>query len=246
MFDRLQEDSSIQAETDSLGGFGPLDSGLYNMKIDSAYYTESKGGAIALNFQFTGSNKESLKQSLYLTSGKEKGGHNYYVGKDGEKKYLPGFVIANSIALLAAKKRISELSAEEKTIMLYNADPSIKKEVPTKVKMVVGLLGKEITLGILRQTVDKTKLNDATGAYEATGETRDENEIVKVFRTSDGKTVAEILAKAETAEFKEKWAGKWTGVTRDKSKGTGATAGMPAAAMRSTTGAAAPADSLFA
>ena len=244
MLDRLQEDVSIAQETDSLGGFGPLDSALYDMLIEHAYYTESKGGAIGLNLQCTGANKEKLKQTLWVASGTAKGGKNYYTSKKGEKHYLPGFIIANAISLLGASKKIGELTTEKKNIMLYNNDPSIKKEVITEVDMVMALVGKTITLGVLRQTVDKTKLNDATGNYEPTGETRDENEIVKVFRASDGKTVAEIIAKSETAEFKPKWAEKWTGVTKDKSSGTGAAAGAPGSAVAST-GAAAPTESLF-
>ena len=249
MLDRLQEDTTIQHETDSLGGgFGPLDTGLYDMTVNQAYYTNSKGGALALNLHCSGANNESLKQVLWVTSGTAKGGRNYYMDKNQEKQYLPGFIIANAIALLGAKKKIGELPTESKTIMLYNSDPTIKKEVPTAVDMVVGLLGKTVTMGVMRQTIDKTKLNDATGQYDATGETRDENEIVKVFRASDGKTVAEIIAKSDTAEFKQKWHDKWAGVTKNKSAGTGAKAGMPgmsAGAMAAQTGTAAPAESLF-
>ncbi len=244
MLDRLQEDSTIQQETDSLGGFGPLDSGLYDMNINTAYYTTSKGGALALNIDCTGPAGQSFKQALWVTSGKAKGGKNYYESR-GEKHYLPGFVAANAIALLGAKKKIGELATEKKTIMLYSYGAS--KDVPTEVDMVTALCGATVTLGILRQTVDKNKMNDTTGEYEPTGETRDENEVVKVFRTSDGKTVAEILAGSETADFKQKWADKWTGVTRDKSTGTGAASGAPGAtpASAGATGAAAQEETLF-
>lgn len=241
MLDRLQEDSSIQQETDSLGGFGPLDSGLYDMTIKHAYTGESKGGAMSITFAFTGANKENLQQTIYVTAGKAKGGNNYYLDKAGNKQYLPGFTIANSIALLGAKKRIGELTTEKKTINIYNRE--LKKDAPTEVDMIMELVGKTVTLGVLKQTVDKNKLNDATNEYEPTGETRDENEIVKVFRASDGKTVAEILAKSETAEFKQRWADKWNGITKNKATGTGATAGAPGANVPS--GAAAPTESLF-
>jgi hypothetical protein len=58
-------------------------------------------------------------------------------------------------------------------------------------------------------------------------------------------TTAEIRAKAEAATFVDSWEGKWTGKTRDRSKGASGTAGMPKA------GAAAastrrPSSSLFA
>ena len=242
MLDRLQEDNDIQTETDSLGGFGPLDTGLYDFKIKYAYYTTARSGAIGFNLNLVGSKNESLKQTLWVTSGTAKGGKNYYTSKNGAKHYIPGFVTANGIALLAAKKKIGVLATEKKTIMLYNGTEGVKKEVPTEVDMIVDLVGKDITLGVQRQIVDKTRLNDATSKYEPTGETRDENEIVKVFHPINGKTVAECIAKAETGEFKQKWADKWTGVTRDKSTGTGAVSGAPGAA---TTATQAPAEDLF-
>jgi hypothetical protein len=250
MQDRLQEDSSITTmDTDSLGpSFGPLESALYDMTIKYAYWTESKGGALALNIDANGPNGENLRQTLWTNSGTDKGGKNYFFKKDkktgkntGEKIYLPGFVIANSIALLAAKKKIGALAVEEKTILLY--DYTAKKEVPTKVQMVTELLGKTVTLGIIKNVVDKTAKNDMSGNYEPTGETRFENEIDKAFRTSDGKTVAEIMAKSDTAEFKQRWADKWNDQVNDKSKGTGAVSGSPASAPK--TGAAAPVESLF-
>lgn len=245
MLDRLQEDTSIVTiDSDSLGGYGALESALYDMTIKYAYYTESKGGALALNIEATGPNKEHLKQQLWVASGKEKGGKNFYLNKKtGEKVYLPGFVIANSIALLSVKKKIGALPTEKKTIMLYDAET--KKDKPTDVDMVTELLGKTVTMGILKQTVDKTTKNEMTGEYEPTGETRDENEIVKIFRASDGKTVTEIMAKAEAAEFKDRWAEKWTGITRNRSVGTGAVSGSPATGAPQKTGQAAPVESLF-
>ena len=241
MLENMEMDTSIQDETDSLGGnFGPLDSALYTMNIDYAYVSKSKGGATGIYLQFTGEKKEVLKESLWATSGTKKGGKNYYTDGKGNKHYLPGFTIANAISLLTCGKNIGTLETTKKTISIYN--PELKKEAPTEVDMLMDIVGKSITLGVLRQTVDKTKLNDSTNEYEPTGETRDENEIVKVFKASNGKTVAECLAKSETADFMPKWEEKWKGVTRDKSKGTGTTAGAPAA---QSTGAAAPEEALF-
>ena len=97
----------------------------------------------------------------------------------------------------------------------------------------------------LLKTVDKTKKNDATGQYEPTGETREENEIDKLFRASDRMTTAEIRAKAAEASFAFTWETKNTGVTKNKSKGAPAgtgTAGMP---MMSPGVTKKPATSLF-
>ena len=48
-----------------------------------------------------------------------------------------------------------------------------KAEVPTKVEMLVDLLGQAIIIGVIKQTVDKTVKNDA-GVYVPNGETREE------------------------------------------------------------------------
>ena len=168
-----------------------------------------------------------FRQTLWMTSGTAKGGNNFFVDKDGAKQYLPGFNIANSLALLTVGKEISDVDTETKVASVYS--PEAKAEVPTKVEMLVELLGKEILVGLIKQTVDKTQKNDA-GVYVATGETRDENEIDKLFRASDRMTTVEIRAKATEAAFAAVWEAKWAGKTRDKAKGAASgVAGVPGA-----------------
>jgi hypothetical protein len=93
--------------------------------------------------------------------------------------------------------------------------------------------------------VDKTKKNDA-GVYEATGETRDENEIDKLFRAKDRMTTAEIRAQADTAGFIDTWDAKFSGIVKMKAKGAGGTAGAPKAAGAAPAAAKKPTTSLFA
>jgi hypothetical protein len=153
---------------------------------------------------------------------------NYYE-KNGEKKYLPGFIQANALALLATGKEISALDTETKVVKAYSKE--IKAEAPTKVEMVMDLLDQPIIIGVIKQTVDKTAKSD-DGSYVATGETRDENEVDKFFRAKDGKTTAEIRAEVEEATFINTWKAKWTGQTKNKVKGAASagTAGAPKAA----------------
>ena len=181
-----------------------------------------------------------------MTSGTAKGSKNYYEDKNGEKHYLPGFIAANAICLLTVGKEISQLDTETKVINLYSAEA--KAEVPTKVEVIMDLLGQEIIAGIIKQTVDKTKKNEATGQYEATGETRDENEIDKFFRAKDRMTTAEIRAQAEEATFINAWEQKWAGKVKDRAKG--AASGLPGvpklgAAQAATAGTKKPTTSLF-
>ena len=241
----LASDASISNEKDSVGGNGPVESGLYPANISLAYLKKSDGGALALQVHAKTADGKELRQTLWMTSGTEKGATNYYIDKDGQKQYLPGFNLANSLALLAVGKELSQLDTETKVVNVYSS--AAKAEVPTKVDMVVDLLGKDIVIGVIKQTVDKTSKNDATGEYVATGETRDENEFDKFFRARDRMTTAEIRAQATEAVFASTWDGKWTGKTRDKTKGAKGGAGT-AGAPKAGAGAATkkPAASLFA
>lgn len=247
LFSNLTTDTSIKNETDSVGGNTVLESGLYPATVTLTYGIRSEGGATGLVLQAKTDQGNDIRQTLWMTSGTAKGGQNFYTDKSGTKQYLPGFIAANALALLTTGKEISELDMETKVVNVYNKDA--KAEVPTKVEVPVDLLGKEVLIGVIKQTVDKTQKNDA-GVYVATGETRDENEIDKFFRASDRKTTAEIRAQAEEATFATTWEQKWTGKSKDKStKGAGVT-GVPKAGF---SGAAAnagamkkPTTSLFA
>ena len=237
----LTSDASIANEKDSVGGGGVLESGLYPATVTLAYVTKSSGGATGLVLHAKTSMGRDIRQTLWMTSGTAKGAKNYYE-KDGQKSYLPGFIAANALALLATGKEISELDTEVKVVNVYNYDA--KAEVPTKVDVPVDLMGKEIIIGLMKQTVDKTAKNEA-GEYLPTGETRDENEIDKFFRAADKMTTAEIRAAANEPAFYATWDSKYTGVVRIKASKAAGTAGAPKAfgggvAMKK------PATSLFA
>lgn len=252
MFASLKAEDGVKVaeDKDTLGGgFGPIESGAYKAKVGMAYAAKSSGGALGLFLTFlvdvNGQEKE-LRQTLWMTSGDAKGNKPYYT-KDGENYPLPGFSAAKALALLTTGKEMADLDTEEKVVKIYNADA--KAEVPTKVQAVMELIGQEVIVGVIKQTVDKNVKNDA-GDYVATGETREENEIDKFFCAKDGfenKTTTEIKAKGE-AEFFPEWAKKWTGVTRNKAKGAAAgqagTAGAPKAGGASA-GTPKPKSSLF-
>jgi len=238
----LATDDSIATERDSVGGGGPVDSGVYKAKIALAYITKAASEALGLVVHFKTEDDREIRQTVWMTSGKEKGCKNYYE-KDGQKHYLPGFNLANSLSLLTVGKEISELEPEEKVANVYSKEA--KAEVPTKVPMLVDLIGQEVLLGVIKQVVDKTQKNDA-GVYVPTGETREENEIDKIFRAKDRMTTAEIRAQAEEATFIDTWANKWTGKPRDRSKGAAGATGAPKAAAGVPAASKKPTTSLFA
>ena len=243
LLSNLKSDDSITGERDSVGGGGVLDSALYTCKIILAYLTKSQGGAVGLVLNAKTDTGRDIRSTLWMTSGTAKGGTNYYTDKDGQKQYLPGFNIANSLSLLTIGKEIGDLDTETKVVPVYSYEA--KAEIPTKVEMLVELLGQDILIGLIKQTVDKTVKNDA-GTYVATGEVREENEIDKLFRARDRMTTAEIRAKAEEAAFATVWEAKHTGNVRNKAKGAaaGGVAGAPKGAAMA--GTKKPATSLFA
>jgi hypothetical protein len=239
----LKTDTTIQDEKDVLGSGGPLDSDLYKGKIELAYLEQSSGGALALNLRLKTDTGRELRQQLWMTSGSAKGGKNYYE-RNGEKHYLPGFLLANSLSLLTVGKEIDVVAAtaESKVVKLYSAE--VKKEVPTQVPVLTELLGQEIYAGVIKQKVDKNAKGD-DGQYHATGEVREENEIDKFFRAKDRMTTAEIRAGATEPTFFESWKQKWAGQVRDRSTGAASGSGKvgvsPGAAKNSK-----PTQSLFA
>lgn len=211
----LTTQDDIGGERDSLGGGGVLASGLYPATITLAFLQQAPSEAMALVVHAKTSEGRDIRQTLWMTSGKAKGCKNYYLDRNDQKQYLPGFVLANSLALLTVGAEIGTLETEDKVVSLYQYEA--KAEVPTKVPVFTDLIGQEILIGLIKQTVDKTQKNEATGEYVPTGETREENEIDKFFRASDRKTTVEIRAQSEKAEFVDAWSDKWTGKDRDRS-----------------------------
>ena len=238
----LTSDQTIADEKDSVGGGGVLASGLYPAKITLAYVTVSQGGATGLVLQAKTSEGRDIKSTQWMTSGTAKGGKNFYE-KDGVKNYLPGFLLSQSLSLLTTGKEISDLDTETKVVKIYSFEA--KAEVPTKVEMVMEMVGKEVLIGLIKQTVDKN-VKDGNGVYVPSGETREENEVDKFFRASDRKTTAEIRAKVDEAVFVDTWADKHTDTVRNKAKGATGQAGAPKAAGASPAASKKPTASLFA
>jgi len=240
MFSTLKTDTNIADEKDSVGGGFVLDSGLYLATVTLAYGTKSEGGALGLVLQAKTEEGKEIRQTLWMTNKK---GENFYE-KDGTKNYLPGFMHANSLALLTAGKELSELATETKVVNVYSKEA--KADVPTKVEALTDIMGQQILIGLIKQISDKTKKNETSGIYEPTGETREENDIDKFFRARDRMTTAEIRAQATEATFADQWETKWAGQVKNKAKGAGAggTAGAPKAGAAA--GTAKPKQSLFA
>ena len=244
LFDNLKTDQAINPETDRLGGFTPLETGLYKLVIILAFITKAASEAMCLNIHFETEDKKLLRSQFWMTSGKKKGCKNFYLNpKTKEKHYLPGFNMANAISLMTIGKEIGTIETEVKSINLYNSDQ--QKEVPTDVEMILPLIGKTICGGVIKQIVDKNVKDTKTGEYVPTGETRVENEIDKFFHDPSGLTMTEATAKLKDPVFKGKWLEKWEGQTRDNSTDTKGAPKAGAPGTAPAVGDAAPQEVLF-
>lgn len=210
----LKKQTDVQDSKDSLGGGFVLDTGLYDVIVESAYMDQSTGGAHNINFVFKTPEGKTLNETIYITSGTAKGTLNYYVDRTGAKQYLPGFTTANDISLATAGVDLSELEPENKMIEVYNRD--LGKKVPTEKPMLMDIIGKPFKIGV--QKVREYKNVKTDKGYEPSDQTREYNEIAKVFGES-GHTVVEATAGAE-AKFIDKWQEKNpNNFVKDKTKG---------------------------
>jgi hypothetical protein len=233
--DLFKTDASIEETKDTLGGGSFVwDTGVYDVVIDSVYMDQSRGGAYNLNFVFKTADGRTLNQTLYVTSGAEKGTRNYFE-KDGKKKYLPGFVTANEIALVTTGKELSQLEMEDKIVEIYDYD--LQKKVPTTKPVFMDLIGKQLKLGV-HKVKEYKKTKDASGAYVPTSEIKEFNEVNKTFNT-EGLTAVELKAGETESKFLNKWLERHgADFVRDKTKGVtpvgGGTSGMPSASTGAT------------
>ena len=229
LMEGLGTDDSIENEKNSLGGGGfILESGLVDLEILAAFLTLTDAGAKCFNLHAKNEDGITLKERFYMTSNKEKGQKNYSE-KNGKKRYLRGFNQANGVALLCMKMNLADLKLQKKLVEMWSFEEGGMENV--SVPMFVDLVGKIITVGVLKKIEDKKKNVAAQGEkadWQPTGEVKTINVMDKFFRAKDGLTVADIRAKEKEPTFRNDWDDKWTGVTQDTStgkagKGTGGT-----------------------
>ena len=236
--------AGLEESQDRLGGgFQPRASDIYTMEIELFYAGQSKEGAKSITIHAKDS-AGKYRETVYITNKK---GENFFLNKeDNSKKVpLPGFTTIDDICLAATGFPLAEQAFEEKVVNLYDFDQ--KKEVPTKVMVAVDVLGKTVSLGILKQLEDKTAKNAQTGDYEPTGETKETNNIGKVFHTESKVTMAEARNGAE-AKFWDSWLERNKDQIIDKRKdksGNGKPASKAPPQAGAPAGGDAPKKSLF-
>ena len=239
LFGNLKSDG-LEETQDRLGGYSPFDTDIYTGKIKMAYADKSDGGAQNVNLVVDINGKE-YRETVYITNKK---GENFFLNKEDKTKKvpLPGFTIIDDICLCTTEKPLAEQDVEDKVVKLY--DFEAKKELPKSVPVLVELLGKEVSLAIVRQLENK-QAKDGAGVYQPTAETRESNVISKVFHTASKMTMVEARQGNETGTFWDSWLERNKGQISDKRSikdgQTGAPKGGAAARPQPTpSGSAAP------
>lgn len=211
-FGGLKQDG-LEETKDRLGGSYLLDTGVYDMTVKLAYAIESANGAKGTVLTLDNGGRE-YRETIYVTN---RQGENFFLNRDDKSKKvpLPGFTTIDDLCLCATGVSLSEQEVEEKMVKVYDYD--LKAEVPKSVPVITSLLGKQVTLGIVRILENKSEKN-AAGVYEPIADEREINQIDKVFHTETRLTTPEARTGMTAGEFYGKWVEKNTGVTRDARK----------------------------
>lgn len=238
LFSKVKQDTSIERSKDVIGGgFKAMESDIYAYEVVQAYAHQSDSGAHAVVFEFNltveGADKpRKMNETIYFTN---KVGETFWA-KEDRKGNLPGFDLVDDLVMNATEGAMGILSDDldvvEKTIQ-------VKRDgvmTPVVVQVIQSLIGSTGKLAILKEIVDETKKSDATGLYEATGGTKEQNTITKVFGES-GHTINELVNEIEQPVFQAEWLDVWKGKTKTSTKGAGKT---PVAGKAALTGTAAP------
>lgn len=235
-----------KVEDDYMPGGGALDTDIYPATIKVAYIGKAQTSEARNITLLLDVNGREVRQQVWVSN--RTGDVTYKDKRTGEDKNLPGFNQINSLCMLVCSKEMGDMNVEELTVKLYDFDA--KKELPQAVDCFSELHGEKIQIALQRQTVDKTVLNQNTGKYEPTGETRDINEIVKFFPGNKLVTISdvaefirglggnfdEVLEAGEiykairnmdesNSHYADKWLERNKGQTYDKSTGRGSSEG---------------------
>ena len=214
LFGDMTTEGFEQAE-DRLGGFQLFETDAYEAVVKAFYAGKANDAAsqaksITLIADIGG---KEYRETFWITT---KEGKNFFLNKQDQTKKvaLPGYQTVDDICFATTGKGLNELAFEDKVINVYNAEQ--KKEIPTNVKMGMAVISQPITLGIQKVLVNK-QVKDSNGVYQDTADSREENQLAKVFHSATKVTIVEAKS-GKTAEFYDAWVKKNKGTTNDRRK----------------------------
>lgn len=241
LFGNLKTDG-LEESQDRIGGFGAVESDIATGVVKAFYAGKSAGGANSITVVVALAGGKEYRETLWITNKK---GENFFLNKqDSSKKVpLPGFTVADDICLATTGLPLADQEFEEKVLNIYDFDA--KKELPKGVQVALEVVGKEVSLGILKELHNKSEKKG--DEYVDIAETRDINVIDKVFHTESKKTVVELKNGADEAKFWDQWLEKNKGQVRDRRTIKDGQAGSASKAppKAGETSTAAPKKSLF-
>ncbi len=229
----VKPSQKVEESKDVVGGGGfVLPSDVYPATIKLAMLVQAKSGAIALEVHLETDDKKRIREQLYFVS---KEGKTTFE-RDGKLHHLPAYTTLDDMIRVATEcaGTLADIidagddATEKVTVKLYDFDA--KKEVPTEVDAITELHGKRVAVALLERKENKQKLNESTGNYEDSGDTREVNVIAKILDVGTGLTANEMAAGKTEPDFKNAWLDKWKDKVDDRSKSTGTAAksGSPA------------------
>lgn len=219
MFDGLEIGNGVEEQKDIVGGFAKVDhTGLYDFEIVKAYADVAGSGAFSVTVHFKSDKGANFRVTEYISSGTKKGCKNYYIDKNGNKQFLPGYnKIKNLDSLLGFNRDYPSTTSGQ--VMLWDRD--LSKEVPQPKEVITEWVGKKVSALVMKKYLDKQVMNEDTGKYEPTSESKVEYEVQHFLNHDTKQTRNEIVA-GENG-FKDKWLNKFDENfimdKRDKSKG---------------------------
>jgi len=211
IFGNLTTDGLEKAE-DRLGGFKVFESNAYTGTIKAAYGGRSARSKAQSVTVILDTDSGEYRETFWVTNSEDK---NYFLNKNDQTKKvpLPGFVCIDDLCLVTTDKPLAAQATEEKVMKVW--DPDTKKEVPKAVPMLVELLGKQVTFGIVKELVNK-RAQDSAGKYVEIADSIEQNSTDKVFHYPSNMTVVEARQQMTAAVFFGAWLEKNRGNTRDR------------------------------
>lgn len=208
-FIKAKKPKNMAKPEDSVGGFAPLASDVYSGTVTAAYAVESKSEdseALAVKLEVTLDTGRKVTNQVWVTGADG----NVYSEYEGKKRYKAGYLLIDSLALIATEGEAGILDLEtEEIIVKVKRDGN---EVNEKVQSFFDLIGAKVQVGIISTT--KYKQNFVDGEWIETEETITLPEISQIF-SEDGFTLNELEAEAEEPEFINEWLKTWKGKTRE-------------------------------
>lgn len=203
----LSLDNEIKTQDPTIRG--ARSTGSYDGTIVGAAVIVAATGAQGISFEVALDAGGKYYGTEWIRSGTAKGNKSYYVDRNGDKQYIPGYVTATNILFAT----LGETTFDNVRIEQRGIADRDGKMVDTPV--LVDLIGKRVALGLVEVRANKSVKNDA-GKRVDTAEERVYNEIGSdaVFNIDTRKIRIEE-ERGLDAKFEAEWVRKNQGKRKD-------------------------------